>query len=53
MTAWWLCSKGHEFQATVRSRSRSHGRCPHRYGAWTVDSICSFVKSLLGHIDVS
>ncbi len=52
MTAWWLCAKGHEFQATVRSRARSHGRCPHCYGAWTVDSIRSFVKSLLSHIDV-
>ena len=52
MTAWWVCSKGHEFQATVRSRTRSHGRCPHCYGAWTVDSIRSFVQSLLGHVNV-
>ncbi|MEZ4287356.1 MAG: zinc-ribbon domain-containing protein [Polyangiales bacterium] len=52
MTAWWVCSKGHEFQATVRSRTKSHGRCPKCYGAWTVDSIRTFVKSLLGHIDV-
>ncbi len=52
MTAWWLCSKGHEFQAVVRSRTRSHGRCPRCYGAWTVDSIRTFVRSLLGHIDV-
>lgn len=52
MTAWWLCSKGHEFQASVRSRTRSQPRCPHCYGAWTLDSIRSFVKSLLGHIDV-
>ncbi|MCG8553997.1 MAG: methyltransferase domain-containing protein [Proteobacteria bacterium] len=52
MTAWWLCSKGHEFQATVRSRTHSHGRCPRCYGAWTLDGIRSFVQSLLGHIDV-
>jgi len=52
MTAWWLCAKGHEFSATVRSRTRSHGRCPQCYGAWTVDSIRGFVQSLLGHIDV-
>lgn len=52
MTAWWLCSKGHEFSASVRSRTKSHGRCPQCYGAWTVDSIRRFVKSLLGHIDV-
>lgn len=52
MTAWWVCSKGHEFSATVRSRTRSHGRCPHCYGAWTVDAIRSFVHSLLGHIEI-
>lgn len=52
MTARWLCAKGHAFSATVRSRTRSHGRCPHCYGAWTMDSIRSFVKSLLGHVDV-
>ncbi len=52
MTAWWLCSKSHEFQASVRSRTRSHGRCPQCYGAWTVESIRSFVKSLIEHIDV-
>lgn len=50
MTAWWLCSKGHEFQASVRSRTRSQGRCPHCYGAWTVDAIRSFVRSLMQHI---
>lgn len=52
MTAWWLCSKGHEFSASVRSRTRSHGRCPRCYGAWTVESIRSFVQSLLGHLNV-
>lgn len=51
MTAWWLCSKGHEFSASVRGRTRSHGRCPHCYGAWTVDRIRSFVQSLLAHVD--
>lgn len=52
MTAWWLCSKGHEFQATVRSRTQGHGRCPHCYGAWTVERIRTFVTSLLENIDV-
>ena len=51
MTAHWVCSKGHEFTATVRSRTRSHGRCPQCYGAWTVDAIRAFVKALLEHID--
>lgn len=52
MTAWWLCSKGHEFSASVRSRTRSHGRCPQCYGAWTMESIRGFVQALLGHIKV-
>ena len=51
MSAWWLCSKGHEFQASVRSRTRSHGRCPECYGAWTLDSIRTFVRALLKNID--
>lgn len=50
MTAWWVCSKGHEFRATVRSRTRSHGRCPQCFGAWTVETIRSFVRSLLEHV---
>lgn len=52
MTAWWLCSKGHEFRATVRSRTSGGGRCPTCYGAWTLEKIRMFVQSLLGHIDV-
>ena len=53
MTAWWLCSKSHEFRATIRSRtSGSSSRCPSCYGSWTMDSIRAFVQSLLGHIDV-
>lgn len=52
MTAWWLCSKSHEFQQTIRSRTTGSGRCPQCYGAWSVESIRAFVKSLLGHIDV-
>ena len=51
MTAWWLCSKGHEFSASVRSRTRSRGRCPHCFGTWTVDRIRSFVQSLLAHVN--
>ena len=51
MTARWLCSKGHEFSASVRSRTKNHGRCPQCYGAWTMDSIRGFVEALLGHVD--
>ena len=50
MTVWWTCSKGHEFQQSVRKRTKGHGRCPICFGAWSVDNIRSFVKSLLGHI---
>ena len=52
MTAHWVCSKGHEFSATVRSRTKSHGRCPQCYGAWSTENIRGFVQSLLGHIEV-
>ncbi len=51
MSAWWLCSRGHEFQAAVRKRTRTHSRCPECYSAWTLDSIRRFVKALLGHVD--
>jgi len=27
MNAWWLCPKGHEYQATVRSRARGSRNC--------------------------
>ena len=51
MSVWWRCSKGHEFQQTVRRRTRGHGRCPQCFGAWSVDNIRAFVKALLKHID--
>lgn len=28
---WWLCSRGHEWEAVVKSRSRGHG-CPYCSG---------------------
>ncbi|MEZ4447633.1 MAG: zinc-ribbon domain-containing protein [Polyangiaceae bacterium] len=52
MTAWWVCTKGHEFRATVRARTQGSGRCPQCYGAWTLDRIRTFVQSLLGHVNV-
>ena len=52
MTAWWRCAKGHEFQATVRSRVRGSQRCPICYGKWSVENIRAFVQSLLHHVDV-
>lgn len=27
-TYWWLCNKGHEFQATASNRSAAHSGCP-------------------------
>ncbi|MCP4445847.1 MAG: zinc-ribbon domain-containing protein [Myxococcales bacterium] len=29
MSVWWKCSKGHEFQQSVRRRTSGRGRCPH------------------------
>lgn len=51
MIAWWRCARGHEFQASVRSRARSNRRCPSCYGAWSVDHIRGFVTALLQHVD--
>lgn len=50
MNAWWICPRGHEFQATVRSRARGNRRCPICYGGWSLEHIRAFVKSLLGHV---
>jgi hypothetical protein len=50
MNAWWLCPKGHEFQATVRSRARGSRPCPTCYGGWSLENIRAFVKSLLSHV---
>ncbi|MCB1282373.1 MAG: DEAD/DEAH box helicase family protein, partial [Salinibacterium sp.] len=51
MNAWWRCERGHEFQATVRSRCRANRRCPVCYGSWSVEHLRTFVKALLGHVD--
>ena len=51
MLAWWQCSKGHEFQATVRARTKSSRRCPTCFGNWSLDQLRGFVKSLLAHVD--
>ena len=50
MSVWWKCSKGHEFQQSVRRRTSGHGRCPNCFGTWSVDNIRAFVKSLLKHV---
>jgi hypothetical protein len=50
MNAWWVCPNGHEYQATVRSRTKSNRRCPTCYGGWSLENIRAFVKSLVGHI---
>lgn len=50
MNAWWLCPNGHEYQATVRSRTRGGRRCPTCFGGWSLDNIRTFVKSLISHI---
>jgi Hypothetical methyltransferase/Probable Zinc-ribbon domain/SNF2-related domain/Helicase conserved C-terminal domain len=50
MNAWWLCPNGHEYQATVRSRTRGNRRCPLCYGGWSLENIRAFVKSLIAHV---
>jgi hypothetical protein len=50
MNAWWTCSKGHDYQATVRARAKGGKRCPSCYGGWSVEAIREFVKSLLVHV---
>ncbi|MDB4944542.1 MAG: hypothetical protein JWP97_4076 [Labilithrix sp.] len=50
MNAWWLCPKGHEYQATVRSRARGSRNCSTCYGGWSLEHIRAFVKSLLTHV---
>lgn len=50
MNAWWLCPNGHEYQATVKARTKSGRRCPTCYGGWSIESIRAFVKALVGHL---
>lgn len=49
MNIWWTCAKGHEYQATVRSRAGG-AQCPKCYAGWSVDHIRAFVQALLGHV---
>ncbi|MFO0559987.1 MAG: zinc-ribbon domain-containing protein [Polyangiales bacterium] len=51
MTAWWRCAKGHDFQATVRSRTKGNARCPVCFAGWSVEHIREFVQSLIEHIN--
>jgi superfamily II DNA or RNA helicase len=52
MNAWWVCPNGHEYQATVRARATGKRQsCPQCFGGWSLDSIRTFVKSLIDHID--
>ena len=39
---WWICEKGHEWQATPNNRSRGQG-CP----------VCAGRKVLVGHNDLA
>ena len=49
MNAWWVCPKGHEYQATVRSRANGK-KCPRCYAGWSLEEIRAFVKSLVAHV---
>ena len=50
MTVWWTCSKGHDYQATVRARARGGARCPSCYAGWSVEHIRAFVQALQAHV---
>ncbi len=50
MTAWWICPKGHDYQATVRSRAKGGSRCPMCYAGWSLEHIREFVQALLAHV---
>ncbi|WP_437713235.1 zinc-ribbon domain-containing protein [Sorangium sp. So ce448] len=50
MTAWWTCPKGHDYQATVRSRAKGGSRCPTCYAGWSLEHIREFVQALLAHV---
>jgi len=47
---WWMCSKGHEWQATAASRTRADGGCPGCQERWTVAKIRLFLNSLFEHL---
>ena len=40
---WWICDKGHEYQAVIASRTQRHGDCPY----------CRNVKVLPGFNDLA
>ncbi len=40
---WWICDKGHEYQATVASRTQRNGGCPY----------CANTKVLPGYNDLA
>lgn len=40
---WWICNKGHEYQATVASRTQRNGGCPY----------CANTKVLPGYNDLA
>ncbi len=40
---WWKCSKGHEWQATISSRSNTNCGCPY----------CSHQKTIVGETDLA
>lgn len=50
MTVWWTCPKGHDYQASVRSRAKGGSRCPTCYAGWSIEHIREFVQALLGHV---
>ena len=48
---WWMCEKGHEFQASAVYRTRAIRSCPGCQERWTLTKIRHFVSSLQKHLD--
>lgn len=40
---WWMCEKGHEWEATIHNRSRKSSKCP----------VCTNKKILVGYNDLA
>lgn len=51
---WWLCNKGHEWKATIASRTSGGTGCPHcsRRISKMETEVADFLKSLLPDVEV-
>jgi len=45
---WWLCDKGHEFQAKISNRTANRTKCPYCLNYKTQEIVREFFQNLLG-----